>query len=424
MHILFLSDNFPPETNAPATRGIEHAREWVKLGHRVTVVTCAPNFPEGKLYAGYSNRWCQRETLDGIEVVRVKTYIAPNKGFGLRVLDYLSFMVSGALAALVQDRPDVVLATSPQFFAAVAGWGVAALRGVPFVFELRDLWPESIKAVGAMRQSLAIRALERLELFLYRRSSAVVAVTASFRDNLAKRGIDPDKVAVVRNGVDLSRYAPRPRDRALAEHYGVAGKFVVGYLGTHGMAHALQRVLEAAELLRERDDVHFLFVGAGAARDALLAEAQSKQLPNVSFHAGVPKDQMPGVWSLCDAGLVHLKRDELFATVIPSKIFECFGMGVPVLYCGPEGEAAQLVRSADAGLTLPPEDPPALARAVVELADDRLRRARMASNAQRAAPLNDRERNARAMLDVLLRCAGQPCAPALPQTGSEQRRAA
>lgn len=201
------------------------------------------------------------------------------------MLDYLSFMVSGALAALVQDRPDVVLATSPQFFAAVAGWGVAALRGVPFVFELRDLWPESIKAVGAMRQSLAIRALERLELFLYRRASAVVAATASFRDNLARRGIDPGKVAVVRNGVDLSRYAPRPRDRALAEHYGVAGKFVVGYLGTHGMAHALQRVLEAAELLRERDDVHFR-PSAPEQRAMRCSPKRSPSSSPVPFHRG------------------------------------------------------------------------------------------------------------------------------------------
>jgi colanic acid biosynthesis glycosyl transferase WcaI len=264
MHLVFLTDNFPPETNAPATRGYEHARRWVEAGHRVTVITCAPNFPEGKVYAGYRNRWHQRETIDGIEVVRVKSFIAANKGFAARILDYVSFMLTGSVAALFVQRPDVVLATSPQFFCAVGGWLVAKLRRRPFVFEVRDLWPESIKAVGAMRQGRLIEALEKLELFLYRQASGVVVATEAFRENLRSRGIDPRKITVVRNGVDLTRYAPRERDTQLAEELGLTGKFVVGYLGTHGMAHALHRVVEAAELVRDDPRLHFLFVGGGA----------------------------------------------------------------------------------------------------------------------------------------------------------------
>ena len=405
LHILFLSDNFPPETNAPATRLHEHAREWVALGHRVTVVTGVPNFPEGKVYPGYTNRLYQRETIDGIDVVRVKTYISANRGFAGRILDYLSFMVSGGLAALFQERPDVVVATSPQFFTSVAGWAVAALRRRPFVFELRDLWPDSIQAVGAMRGRLALRALETLELFLYRRATRVVSVTRSFSDNLGRRGIDREKIAVVRNGVDLSRYAPEQRDAALAREFGVEGKFVVGYLGTHGMAHALHRVLEAADMLRQRDDIHFLFVGAGAARDALVAQAQRLNLKNVSFHASVPKDTMPRVWSLCDLGLVHLKREELFTTVIPSKIFECFGMGVPVLFAGPEGEGAAIVREHAAGVVVPAESPSTLCETVTRLADDRGELARLSRNAHQAAPRFDRRMGARRMAEVLVRAA-------------------
>jgi colanic acid biosynthesis glycosyl transferase WcaI len=408
VHILFLSDNFPPETNAPATRGFEHARRWVQAGHRVTVVTCAPNFPEGKVYAGYQNRWRSRETIEGVEVVRVKTFIAANKGFGARILDYLSFMLNGSLAALFVKRPDVVLATSPQFFCALGGWFVAALRRKPFVFELRDLWPESIKAVGAMKQSAAIALLEKLELFLYRRANAVVAVTEAFRENLRSRGIDGDKVHVVRNGVDLSRYAPRERDESLAKQLGVQGKFVVGYLGTHGMAHALHRVVEAAELLRERPEIHFLFVGGGAERDKLVELARAKQLTNVSFHASFPKDDMPRLWSVCDLGLVHLKDQDVFRTVIPSKIFECFGMGVPVLYAGPDSEGAQIVRDARGGITLPAERPRELADAVLALASDRDRVRALARNARAAAPDYDRERNALAMLDVLAQLGGAP----------------
>lgn len=405
MHLLFLTDNFPPETNAPATRGHEHARRWVQAGHRVTVITCAPNFPEGKVHAGYENRWHQREMIDGIEVVRVKSFIAANKGFAARILDYVSFMLTGSVAGLCVERPDVVLATSPQFFCAVGGWAVAKLRRRPFVFEVRDLWPESIKAVGAMRQSLLIEALEKLELFLYDQANGVVVATEAFRENLRTRGIDPRKITVVRNGVDLTRYAPRERDTALARELGLEGKFVVGYLGTQGMAHALHRVVEAAELVRDDPRLHFLFVGGGAERDSLVELARSKGLTNVSFHASFPKDAMPRLWSVCDLGLVHLKDQEVFRTVIPSKIFECFGMGVPVLYAGPESEGSQIVREARGGVTLPAERPDELAAAVRALANDPERVRELANCARAAAPRYDRERNALAMLDTLVRLA-------------------
>ena len=207
MKILFLTENFPPETNAAATRVFERACYWAKWGHDVTVLTCAPNFPQGKLHEGYTNRWHQVEEMDGIRVVRVKTYIAANSGAVRRTLDFLSFMVTAFAAALFEKRPDVVVSTSPQFFAAVAGWMIGAVRRVPFVFELGDLWPASIVAVGAMRPSLPVRLIEKLELFLYRRSACVVALTSAFRDNLIARGISPGKIEVVINGVDLWRMA-------------------------------------------------------------------------------------------------------------------------------------------------------------------------------------------------------------------------
>jgi colanic acid biosynthesis glycosyl transferase WcaI len=406
MHILLLSDNFPPETNAPATRTFEHARVWVREGHRVTVITCAPNFPEGRVYAGFRNRWYAREVVAGIEVVRVKTLIAPNRGFAARIADYLSFMVAAFVAALFQDEFDVVVGTSPQFFAAVGAWAVAAVRRKPFVFELRDLWPESIRAVGAMRGKFVLRWLETLELFLYRRATAVVAVTESFRDNLARRGIDARKIAVVRNGVDLAQYTPRTRDYALARELGVDGCFVVGYLGTHGLAHALGRVLEAAEILRNRRDIRFLFVGAGAAREELVRTAAERGLDNVAFSASRPKESMPSLWSVCDVGLVHLKDQPTFASVIPSKIFECFGMGVPVLFAGPDGEGAQIVRERGAGIVVQAEHPAVLASAIAFLADDPELRAKLAAASRAAAREFDREVLALSMLETLQRCVG------------------
>lgn len=368
MHILFLSDNFPPETNAPATRLFEHARRWVRDGHRVTVVTCAPNFPRGEVFEGYTNRWLQRETLDGIEVLRVKTFITANSGFLLRTLDYLSFLVMGFFGGLLPRRPDVVVASSPQFFAALGGWLLSLVRRKPFVFEVRDLWPASIAAVGAMKESALLRWLERLELFLYRRSALIVTVTQAFRRDLVARGIDPGKIRVVTNGVDLERYRPRERDPAVAEEFGVADKHVVGYLGTHGLAHALENVLDAAELLGDRPELHFLFIGDGAAKRDLVDSARERGLTNVSFHDPQPKERMPELWALCDTVLVHLKDDAVFETVIPSKIFEAMGMGKPVLLAGPDGEAAQIVRENACGLWVPAEDAQALGAATRRLA--------------------------------------------------------
>ena len=219
MHILFLSDNFPPEVNAPASRTHEHCRHWADAGHRVTVVTCAPNFPKGRVFDGYRNAPWQRETIDGIRVIRVWSYVTANEGFARRVLDYLSYMATATVAGLFVRRVDVVVGTSPQFFTACAAWAVSACKRVAFVFELRDLWPESIKAVGAMQESAAIRWLERVEMFLYRRATRIVSVTHSFRRTLGARGIDMAKIDVVTNGVDTTRFSPRPKDADLVRQF-------------------------------------------------------------------------------------------------------------------------------------------------------------------------------------------------------------
>ncbi|HJN24702.1 MAG TPA: glycosyltransferase family 4 protein [Rhodospirillales bacterium] len=405
MKILFLSENFPPESNAAATRVYERACYWAEWGHEVTVITSAPNFPEGRLFPGFENKWKQAETMSAIRVVRVKTFIAANRGVTQRALDFLSFMVTGFLAAVKEDRPDVIAATSPQFFTAVAGWAAGAVRNVPFVFELGDLWPASITAVGAMKKSLALSMVEKLELFLYRRSAAITALTRSFKENLVGRGIDKNKIAIVINGVDLARYAPRSRDADLAKEWGVDGKFVIGYVGTHGMAHALGNVLDTAERLKDETGVCFLLAGAGAERDALMAAAKRRQLDNVIFMPRQPKELMPAVWSLCDVALVHLKDSPVFAGVIPSKIFEAQAMGLPLLLCAPEGEASRIVLNDGAGLHVPAENPEALANAVKALSKDKETIKDFAAAARRAAPSHSRETQAREMLDVLQKTA-------------------
>lgn len=358
MHILFLSDNFPPEVNAPASRTFEHCREWVEAGHRVTIVTCAPNFPKGKVFDGYRNALWQVEEMAGIRVIRVWTYITANEGFVKRILDYQSFMVAATLAALFVRRVDVVLGTSPQLFTACAAYAVSRLKRIPYVFELRDLWPESIRAVGAIGDSRLLDLLEGLELFLYRKAARIVSVTQSFKRNLVSRGIDTDKIAVVTNGVDISRFKPQSRDGYLANELGLEGKFVAGYIGTHGMAHALETLLEAARRLQNDPagrDIRLLFLGDGANKQKLVAQAKAMGLANVVFVDSVPKEQVVRYWSLLDVSIIHLKKTDLFTTVIPSKLFECMGMGIPVLH-GVAGESAEIVEREGCGQVFEPEN--------------------------------------------------------------------
>lgn len=402
MHILFLTDNFPPEGNAPATRTFEHAREWVKLGHEVTVITCAPNFPEGVLFEGYRNKWYQREVMEGVNVVRVKTYITANEGFAKRILDYISFGVMGAIAGLFQKRPDVIVSTSPQFFCACGGWVLSVLRWKPWIFELRDIWPASITAVGAMEENRAIRLLEKIEMFLYRRADRIVSVTNSFKDELIERGIDGKKIDVVVNGVDLEQYRPlAEKDEYLEDEYDLKNKFVVGYIGTHGMAHALDKVLDSAAILAKEKDICFLFAGGGAARAALEEAVASRGLVNVALIPRQPKEMMPALWSLCDISLISLRDTPLFTQVIPSKIFESMGMGLPMVIACPEGEATEIIRQSGSGLVVNPEAPEELAGIVRELYLDRFKLGELARCSAVSAQDYDRARLAGSMLDSL-----------------------
>lgn len=404
MHILFLTDNFPPEVNAPASRTFEHCREWVNAGHRVTVITGAPNFPQGKVYTGYSNRICQRERMEGIEVLRVWTYITANEGFLRRILDYTSYMIAAIFAAPFVGKPNIVVGTSPQFFTACAAWAIATMKHVPFVFELRDLWPESIKAVGAMRDSAAIRFFEAVEMFLYRRAAAIVSVTQSFRRKLMERGVNADRIHVVTNGVDRSRFNPRPKDPELETMLGLEGKFVAGYIGTHGMAHALETILDAAEEIRRLpggDAFRFILLGNGARKQELRRRAEEMKLDNVLFLDSVGKEDVTRYWSLLDVSIIHLKKSPLFETVIPSKLFECMGMGIPILH-GVAGESAEIVRAEQVGIVFEPENVRELVAGLTRLKEEPDTKQHLGRNALAAAPRYDRRRLALEMLQILV----------------------
>ncbi|AUX25978.1 glycosyltransferase [Sorangium cellulosum] len=378
MRILYVSPYFPPEPGAPAARVSELARAWRRDGHEVTVLTGMPNHPTGVIPPEYRGRLRVEEDFHGVRVLRTWIYAAANRGKVRRSLAYGSFALSAlTLAQLDLPGADVLIATSPQFLSAVAGYGLAALRRTPFVFEVRDLWPESIVAVGALPEGHAVvRGLTLVEEHLYRAADEIVVVTRRFRERLIERGVPADKIEIIRNGVDLGRFTPAPRDTPLRARLGFGDRVVVAYVGTHGMAHGLSAVLDVANGLRARDDLRFLFVGEGAERASLEARARELGLSNVTFLGALPRDAIPEVYATADICLVPLRRAELFQTVIPSKIFEILAMERPIVI-SVDGEARAIVEEARAGVFAPPEDVPAMTQAIVDLAADPARRGRM-----------------------------------------------
>ncbi len=355
MRILFLTDNFPPEVNAPASRTFDHCKEWAQMGHDVTVITCAPNFPQGKVYEGYSNRLWQEEMMSGIRVIRVWTYIVPNKGVVKRTLDYISFSITGFLAGLFV-KTDLIVATSPQFFCALAGRTLSFFKRRPWVMEIRDLWPESIKTVGVVKKDNAfIRYFEWEEKCCYRSARQIVVVTDSFKRRLEEKGVDPNKIHVVKNGVNKELFRPMPKDQHLIAELGLQGKKIIGYIGTHGLAHKLDFVIRCAKELEGKSDYHFLMIGNGAAKESLMKLKEELGCSNLTMLDSVPKEQVNRYISILDVALINLRKSELFTTVIPSKIFENAGMGIPILL-GVEGEAQEIVEGYGAGIGFEPEN--------------------------------------------------------------------
>lgn len=406
MRVLFLSHYFPPEVNAPASRTFEHARRWARRpGVDITVITNHPHHPHGRLYPGHRNRWLSRQEVDGVSVRRVWSYLAPNAGVARRLANYLIFALLAFWRGLREPRPDVVVATSPQFFCALAGWAVAFVRRRPFVFELRDLWPESVATVGAMKKGLLLRLAERLELFLYRRAALVVAVTDAFKANLVARGIDPAKIKVLTNGADLAFWTPRPRPAELERRLGLAGKTVAAYIGTLGMAHDLDTVLAAAAELRGRDHIAFLLIGDGARRAELLERARELGLGNLAILPQTPKEKVPDYYALADILMVTLRDDPLFRTVLPSKVFEIMAMGRPMVYTV-DGQCRALVERAGAGVFSLPGRPKALAEALASLAGRPELRREMGARGRRFVEANyDRDRLAERYLNLLRKAA-------------------
>jgi colanic acid biosynthesis glycosyl transferase WcaI len=372
--ILYLSQYFPPEMGAPAARASELSRHWVDAGHEVTILTGFPNHPTGVVHPGYRKklrRLVMREHVGKIDVVRTWLLPFPNRKAYERILNYSSFCLSAATTGMCVSRPDVLIASSPQLLVALAGWWLSWINCVPFIFEVRDLWPESLAAVGVgAPDSLLHKTLTHIAGFLYRNAEHIVVVTHALRDVLVKSwSVPADKISVIENGVETDVF--RPRDsQPLRRELDAENQFVVSYIGTMGMAHGLETLIEAAlELQRASPSVLFLLVGEGAEKQHLMNLAHSQGLTNLRFLDQQSRNKVPDYISAANACLVLLKRSEIFKTVIPTKLLEFMSCARPVIL-GVDGVAREILENAQAGIYVQPEDPAALARAITRMASN------------------------------------------------------
>ncbi len=345
MKILFISDNFPPEVNAPSNRIYEHSIEWIKRGHKVFVITSFPNFPIGKVFKGYKNQLYKYEKYNGIYVLRVWTYITENKGFLKRIIDYISFMITSIIFSYKIKDPDIVMATSPQFFAAISGLIISRLKRKPFILEIRDLWPESIKAVGAMKDNMVIKILEKIETFLYKKADIIVIAVKNFEEHIKNRNPQAN-IIYIPNGANLSKFYPKEKNKKLLNELNPDNKFLIGYIGTIGMAHDLDTILDIA---KQRDDIQLLIIGEGANKQRIKNRIEKEKINNVKMLSLVPHDKIQEYWSVIDAALVPLKNNKLFKDAFPSKIPEAAAMGKPIILCV-DGFAKKIIEEYNCGV--------------------------------------------------------------------------
>lgn len=385
MRILYVSQYYPPEMGAPSARVSELAREWVARGHQVTVLTAFPHHPHGFKRPEDRRVLTRREKDGAVDVVRTYVFAAKNAGFLMRIASYVSFMMSAIIIGGFRvGRPDVVIATSPQLFTGVAGRVLALLKRRSFVFEVRDLWPESIVTVGAMREGLAIRMLKRLAAWLYRSADRIVTVGEGYRRGiLAGYRVDPAKISVVTNGVELNHYSFSPEDRErIRRERNWQDETVVLYLGTHGMAHGLDFVLNAAGRAAVASKLRFVFVGDGAEKANLQKQAADMKLENVTFLPPVDKRGVVDLYAASDICLVPLRRVDLFKDVLPSKIFEIMAMRRPIVI-SVDGEARKEVERANAGIYVEPENVEQLCAAVEALRSDPAMSVKLGNNGRK-----------------------------------------
>ena len=392
---------------APAARAAELSRHWARMGHEVTVLTGFPNHPTGVVPEEWRprlHRLHYAETVDGVRVVRTWLWPLPNRKAHERIRNYVSFCVSAAVSGLALHKPDVIIATSPQLLVALSGWWLAWWERVPFVFEVRDLWPESLAAVGVGSEgSLLHRTLGAIAGFLYRRADRIVVVTSAFKDHLIRHwNVPAAKISIVENGVESDLFRLDPAATEVRKQLKLEDRFLICYIGTMGNAHGLETLIAAAEKLQTAlPNAMFLLIGEGAEKERIVELAAARGLTNIQFLGQQPRERIPAYVSAADLCLVMLKKTELFKTVIPTKLLEYMACERPVIVAV-DGQARQIVEEAGGGVFVEPENSNAMVKAILDLADEpEVRRKMGASGRQYIVNKCSREKTAQDYITVL-----------------------
>jgi glycosyltransferase involved in cell wall biosynthesis len=361
-----LTQFFAPEIGASQVRLAYFCRELAAAGHEVEIVTGMPHHPAGRIFPEYRGQFYLRQNWEGLTIHRVWLYAASGSNLK-RLLSYASFCLTCLFGLMRAAKPDYIFVDSPPLFLGLPGWLAAKCWRVPLIFNVADLWPDSVRDLGVMRDGPLVNLAYRLERWIYRHSTVVTAVTEGIRNSLLRsKGLPAEKVLFLPNGVDTTLFQPSPPDEALKKRLGLAGKKIALYAGNHGYAGAVEQILYAAELLRNEPTFHFLLIGEGPEKQKLIEMAANLGLSNVTFHGQVPLEAMPAFVSISDMAIVTLRKSQVMAGARPAKAFVMMAGGKPIVLAA-EGEAARLIQAAGAGIVVPPEDHESIANAIRSL---------------------------------------------------------
>jgi len=385
MNILFISQHFPPEVGADSGRVSELTKIWAKEGKNVTVLTGYPISPAGNVHTKYKQsykRFFYRELIDGVNVIRTWLLAIPNHTSIQRILSYMSFCLSSLIIGIFVSNPNVIIATSPQLLSGLSGFILSFIKRVPFILEIRDLWPESLVGAGVGTETTVVyKLLSNLSKFLYKHSVHIIVVTPAFKEFLVGNyEVNPSKISVIRNGVDLEVFNPNVDINGIREKLNLQNEFVVSYIGTIGLAHGLETILDAAEILKtDYPNIKFLIVGDGAQKEVIETKSKNQKLPNINFIPQQAKNKVPPIINISDVCLVLLKKADVFKTVIPTKMLEYMACGKPIIL-GVQGQALEIMQEANSGLSIEPENSESLAESIVKLLKDVQLRTHLGNN--------------------------------------------
>ncbi|HBM81703.1 MAG: glycosyltransferase family 4 protein [Clostridiales bacterium] len=402
MNILFLTQYCPPEVGAPQNRIFEFAKCLKKYGHEVSILTAMPNYPKGEIFEGYKGKKSLLEEIECIKIIRTSIYATKSNKFTKRLRNYLSFSISSVITGRKYVKNvDVIITESPPLFLGYSGYLLSRIKKCKYVFNVSDLWPESAVKLGVLHNKFLINASTWLEEFCYKKADLITGQTRGIVDNIKSRIAQKDKVHLLTNGVDTELFGRENRSEDLRREWGISDKFAACYAGIHGIAQGLEVIINAAKLLRDNENICFVFIGEGPEKQKLISLKEKYKLNNVLFFPMQAKKQMPRIIASMDAAVIPLKKLDLFKGALPSKMFEALASELPIVL-SVEGEAEKLIRSADAGICVEPENSEEIAQAVLKLYKDEGLRKHFGENGRQYVMNNYSRQNISKMFEGLL----------------------